>query len=305
MITIRFNNPFALIILVIILAILGALLGCGRSQNMTMEGVSTANTPMPDIATEPPVKMVWFINFPEGGKEAYNDWLASVGETLRAQELVRSRIYDNIDPDMRPHRYVELEFESYLAAATYMNRPEIAAMLQQSTDYATDQTMHTFIERSDYSKGEAGEWAIKVIRLIDYPIGGKQDYLDYVTSVSRTLVEPPSGKAIAYYHRQLKAITAYDNYYGTSPHRLVTLEFASQAEADAWRAHELEEALSADVLNFNDPIILGVERQGVWTIEQHAETFNDHIFVFAANEHIFQVRRESIFDRKGTVSEVD
>ncbi|RKU25882.1 hypothetical protein C6499_14235 [Candidatus Poribacteria bacterium] len=177
-----------------------------------------------------------------------------------------------------------------------MNRPEIAAMLQQSTDYATDQTMHTFIERSDYSKGEAGEWAIKVIRLIDYPIGGKQDYVDYVTSVSRTLVEPPSGKAIAYYHRQLKAITAYDNYYGTSPHRLVTLEFASQAEADAWRAHELEEALSADVLTFNDPI-LGVERQGVWTIEQHAETFNDHIFVFDANEHIFQVRRESIFDR--------
>lgn len=299
MMTLKLANLFLVTLITLV-----AFAGCGKSQNMTMDVTSAADPLMPDMEATP-VKMVWFINFSEGGKATYEDWVASVAETiLQPPELVGTRTYDNVDPEKRPHRYVELDFASYLDAATYMNRPEIAAMLQQSTDYATDQTMHTFIKRSDYSKGEAGEWAIKVIRLIDYPIGGKQDYMDYVTSVSRTLVEPPSGKAIAYYHRQLKAITAYDNYYGTSPHRLVTLEFASQAEADAWRAHEVEEALSADVLTFNDPI-LGVERQGAWIIEQHAETFNEHILVFAANEHIFQVCRESIFDRKGKVSEVD
>lgn len=233
MIVLKFANLF-----VILLITLVAFAGCERVQNMTMEGVSTADTPMPDIATGPPVKMVWFINFPEGGKDAYDNWVLSIAETLLApEELVRSATYDNVDPDMRPHRYVELEFESYLAAATYMNRAEIATLLQEATNYVTDHTMHTFIMRSDYSKNEAGDWTIKIIRLIDYPLGGKQAYLDWITSSSRTLIEQP----------ELKVVAAYDNYYGTSPHRLITIEFANQVEMAAWKALEIRKTFDAEL----------------------------------------------------------
>jgi len=201
-----------------------------------MDGMSQADPVMPEMEAIP-VKVVWFVNFPEGGKDAYNNWVASVGETLRAQELVRSRIYDNVDPEMRPHRYVELEFESYLAAATYMNRPEIAALLQDATNYVTDHTMHTFIQRSDYLNNEVGGWSIKIIRLIDYPLGGKQAYLDWSTSSSRPLNERP----------EMKAIAAYDNYYGTSPHRLITLEFASEADVETYRSLEITKAFDVEL----------------------------------------------------------
>ena len=219
----------------LILIALVALIGCEKAQRMMMDGTSPADTPSEMEAI--PVKLVWFINFPEGGKDAYNDWVASVAETLQAPELVRSRIYNNIDPEMRPNRYVELEFESFLDAATYMNRPEIAALLQEATNHVTDQTMHTFIRRSDYSKHEAGDWSIKIIRLIDYPLGGKQDYLDWVTSSSQPLNERP----------ELKVVAAYDNYYGTSPHRLITIEFASQVEMAAWKALEIRKTFDAEL----------------------------------------------------------
>ena len=187
---------------------------------MTRNVMSAADPTMPEMEAIP-VKVVWLINFPEGGKDAYDNWVASVAETIVAPaELVRSRTYDNVDSEMHPHRYVELEFESYLDAATYMNRPEIAAVLQDATNHITDQTVYTFIQRSYDSKDVAGDWQVKRVVLIDYPLGEKQAYLEWVASIAQTVIEPP----------QLKAIASYDNYYGTSPHRLVTLEFANQED---------------------------------------------------------------------------
>lgn len=42
-------------------------------------------------------------------------------------------------------------------------------------------------------------------------------------------------------------VAAYDNYYGTAPHRLITLEFASQVEADAWKALEISKTFEAEL----------------------------------------------------------
>ena len=203
---------------------------------MMMNGTSPADTTSSEMEAIP-VKLVWFINFPEGGKDAYNNWVASGAETFQAPELVRSRIYDNVDPEMRPNRYVELEFKSFLDAATYMNRPEIAALLQEATNHVTDQTLHTFIRRPDDRKQEAGDWKIKHVSLTDYPLGGKQAYLDWVESVVPALHEPP----------QLKAIKTYDNYYVKSPHRLVTLEFESVAEADTYLSLDVRKVFDAEI----------------------------------------------------------
>ena len=184
---------------------------------------------------------------------------AIVAETLQApEELVRIRSYDNQDPEMRPHRLVEFDFKSFLDAATYLNRPEIAAIFAEFPNHADKTIAYTFIRRSDYSKNEAGDWSIKIIRLIDYPLGGKQAYLDWVTSSSRTLIEQP----------ELKVVAAYDNYYGTSPHRLITIEFASQVEMAAWKALEIRKTFDAEL----------DERAGSWkehTFELRADYINE------------------------------
>lgn len=222
----------------ILLITLVAFAGCERTQIITTD-VTSATDPHISNMEAIPVKVVWFINFSEGGKAAYDIWVASNAETFWAPELVRSKVYDNVDPEQRPHRYVEMEFASYLDAATYMNRPEIAAILLEATDYVSDQSVHTFIRRSDDRKHEAGDWKIKHVQLMDYPLGGKQTYLDWVESVAPAVQAPPP----------LKAVETYDNYYGVSPHRLVTLEFASVAEADAYLSLDARKAFDVELVN--------------------------------------------------------
>ena len=67
----RCTNLFLIILITLV-----AFARCRRTQNMTMDSVFPADTDMPDMETGPPVKLVWFINFPEGGKTAHNDWAA-------------------------------------------------------------------------------------------------------------------------------------------------------------------------------------------------------------------------------------
>ncbi len=95
--------------------------------------------------------------------------------------------------------------------------------------------MHTFIQRSNYAKSKEGNYPIKCVSFIDYPLGGKQTYLEWVDSISPVLVGPP----------QLKAIASYDNYYGESPHRLVESEFSSQEDATAY--DELEDIMALEL----------------------------------------------------------
>ena len=227
--------------LVILIAVV-ALVGCDRAQRTVLD-VTPADATMDETMTDmeaTPVKFILLIDYPEGGKDAYIAWVTSVVPALQApEEVIRIRSYDNEDPEMSPNRLVEWEFNSFLDMATYLNRPEIAAILGDIPNHTSVTTAHTFIQRSDYSKGEGGNWEIKGVLLIDYPLGRKQAYLEWVASVSQALVAPP----------QLKATASYDNYYGESPHRLVELEFASQEDIDAYEELEGIMAIEAELDN--------------------------------------------------------
>ena len=245
----------------IALIILVAFAGCERAKDMAMDSMPPADTTVDDTMPEMeaiPVKLVWLIDYPEGGKDAYLAWVASVAPTLQApEEVVRIRSYDNQDPEMSPNRLVEFEFNSFLDAATYLNRPEIAAVFEELPNRSSDTTVHTFIQRSDYSKGEEGDWPwLKVSFLLTIHWVENKHIWSGLTSISPTLIGPP----------QLKAIASYDNYYGESPHRIVTLEFASQEDADAYEQLEDIMAIEAELDN----------RAGSW-VEHTFELRSDYI----------------------------
>lgn len=227
MMTLKIGNVLILMFAISVMA----LTGCESIQNVVENTVQ----PEDSMVEEIPVKFVLLIDYPEGKKDAYIAWVASVAATLQApEEIIRIRSYDNLDQTMSPHRLVEFEFKSYLDAATYLNRPEIAGILGDIPNYASKVSAHTFIQRSDYEKEEDGNWQVKGVLLIDYPLGGKQAYLDWVDSVSSITVGPP----------QLKTITSYDNYYGESPHRLVEFEFANTDDSTAYG--ELEDIMAIE-----------------------------------------------------------
>ena len=204
-------------------------------------GGEPADTSMDETMTgtdATPVKLVFLVDYPEGGKEAYIEWIASIAETLKAPgEIVRIRSYDNIEAGMSPERLVEFEFNSYLDSATYFNLPEIVAVFEDLPNRATQVSVHTFIERSHYAKTEDDNWPIKGVLLIDYPLDGKEAYLKWVESVSSKLVAPA----------ELKATSAYDNHYGGSPHRFVTLEFASQEDLESFEQLEEIKTIEAEL----------------------------------------------------------
>ncbi len=217
-----------------------ALTGCERAQKVVMDAMPPEDdTIMEDSMVEAtPMKIVLLIDYPEGGKDAYVEWVRSVAPTLQAfEEVRRIRSYDNQDPTMSPNRLVEYEFDSFLEMAAYLNRPEIAAIMSDLPNHASDVSLYTFIQRSDYSKSEEGNWPVKGVLLIDYPLGGKQAYLEWIDSVSSITVGPP----------QLKTIASYDNYYGESPHRLVEFEFANSEDSTAYGELEDIKAIEAEL----------------------------------------------------------
>ena len=254
--TFKLTNLFLITLIALV-----TLVGCEKAQKMVVDGVPADGTMDETMAdTEAiPVKFVLLIDYPEGGKDAYIAWVTSVVPTLQApEEVVRIRSYDNVDPEMSPNRLVEWDFNSFLDMATYLNRPEIAEILEDIPNHSSVSTAHTFIQRSDYSKETEGDLPIKGVILVDYPLGGKQAYLEWVASISSALVAPA----------QLKATASYDNYYGESPHRLVELEFESQEDIDAYEALEDIMAIEAELDN----------RAGSWvlhTFELRSDYINE------------------------------
>ena len=216
-------------LIIICLVALIALSGCQSVQDVMRDTV----TPEDSMVETTPMKIVLLVDYPEGGKDAYIEWVRTVAPTLQSfEEVRRIRSYDNQDQTMSPNRLVEYEFDSFLEMAAYLNRPEVAEIMSDLPNHASDVHFYTFILRSDYAKVEDGNWPVKGVLLIDYPLGGKQAYLDWVESISSTTVGPP----------QLKTIASYDNYYGETPHRLVEFEFATQEDATAYG--ELEDIMA-------------------------------------------------------------
>ncbi len=228
-------------LLIVLLTASIAIAGCTTVRDVVIDAVDEDES----MVDETPVKIVLFVDYPEDGKESYIAWVSSVAATLQApEEVIRIRSYDNVDPTMSPHRLVEFDFASYLDSAAYFNRSEIADIMTDLPNHTSVATVHTYIQRSDYEKSEGGNYPIKSTLLIDYPLGGKEAYLEWLDSVSANVVGPS----------QLKAIASYDNFFGESPHRLVELEFLSQEEADAYNALEeimaIETALDVRTANW-------------------------------------------------------
>ncbi len=228
------------------------LAGCDVATDLVMDTTSSTETemddmtdmmpPMDDMTDVPPdiaVKLVWLVNYPVGGKDAYIAWIASVAPALLApEELKRLASYDNVRGE-NPHRLVEFEFDSYVDAATYLSRPDVAAVFEALPDHSSEVSTHVFVRRSDYSKDGTSSRAIKLVYIVDYPLGGKDAYLAWIASVAPSLQAP----------EEVKRIASYDNLHGASPHRFVEFEFDSVEEANTYLEREEIDAVSTELPN--------------------------------------------------------
>ncbi len=70
---------------------------------------------------------------------------------------------------------------------------------------------------------------IKYVYEIDYPLGEKRKYLEWVRSISETLQAPG----------ELKRVASYDNIFSATPHRVI--EFTFDSLEDAARYFERKE----------------------------------------------------------------
>ena len=204
-----------------------------------MDMMSSTDTEMADMEAVP-VKLVWLVNYPVGRKADYLAWIASVAPTLLAPEEVnRVASYDNARGE-NPHRLVEFEFDSYVDAATYLSRPDVAAVFEALPDHSSEVSTHVFAQRSaDYSKNENPSRTVKLVYLVDYPLGGKDAYLEYIASIAPSLQAP----------EEVKRIASYDNLHGASPHRFVEFEFNSLEEANTYLEREEIHAVNIELPN--------------------------------------------------------
>lgn len=62
---------------------------------------------------------------------------------------------------------------------------------------------------------------IKYVYAIDYPLGQKRAYLEWVRTIADTLQAPA----------ELRRLASYDNFFSASPHRIVEFEFATLEDA--------------------------------------------------------------------------
>ena len=253
--------------LLVVLIALVTLVGCDIGRDMVMDMMPSTDTGMTDAtdmmsSTDTgvadmmdmmssmdtgtadmeavPVKLVWLVNYPVGRKADYLAWIASVAPTLLAPEEVnRIASYDNARGE-NPHRLVEFEFDSYVDAATYLSRPDVAAVFEALPDHSSEVSTHVFAQRStDYSKDENPSRTVKLVYLVDYPLGGKDEYLEWIASIAPGLETP----------EEVKRIASYDNLHGASPHRFVEFEFDSLEEANTYLAQDAVRALNIELPN--------------------------------------------------------
>ena len=81
--------------------------------------------------------------------------------------------------------------------------------------------------------------AIKYVMTVDYPLGGKVDYVAWVKSIAEQLQAPVV----------LQRIASYDNAHGSSPNRIIELEFASMADAGTYFDDAAVSAVLQDLPN--------------------------------------------------------
>ena len=79
---------------------------------------------------------------------------------------------------------------------------------------------------------------VKTINLINYPLGGKSEYLEWVKEVGPSLVT-----------EEVARVRSYDNFEGTNPHRLVEIEFNSIEDMQKFQRRSEIQALLQDMSN--------------------------------------------------------
>jgi hypothetical protein len=62
---------------------------------------------------------------------------------------------------------------------------------------------------------------IKYVYTIDYPVGQKRSYLEWVRSIAEVLQAPD----------ELRRLAAYDNYFSATPHRVIEFTFDTLLDA--------------------------------------------------------------------------
>ena len=71
------------------------------------------------------------------------------------------------------------------------------------------------------SSSLAQSGTVKYVYTIDYPMGEKTEYLDWISSIASKLQEPD----------ELLSIASYDNYFNASPQRYIEFVFANTTDA--------------------------------------------------------------------------
>ena len=227
------------LLLLIFIFILNGLLGCQNVQKTLVDTIVTEPSDEDIFIDSTPIKVISLINLQEDGRDAYISWTESTGSVWQApQELVRIRAYTNEDPTVNPNLLIEFEFANFADASKYMSRPEIAEIMNENMNYITNSTVHTFIERSAYSRTGEDNHPLMGVYFVNYLLGGRQSYLDWRSAIRADVISSIP---------QLKSLYTYENYYGGSPHRLVELGFSSREDVDRYlrenlsnRAEELD-----------------------------------------------------------------
>jgi hypothetical protein len=80
---------------------------------------------------------------------------------------------------------------------------------------------------------------VKYVMTVDYPVGGKAAYIEWVKGQVDALQAPAV----------LQRITSYDNYHGTSPNRVIEMEFASMTDAATYLEDPAVRAVMNDLPN--------------------------------------------------------
>lgn len=187
-------------------------------------------------------KYIYSLDYPVGQKEAYLEWVRSNAGDLQAnEEVTRILSYDNYYGSS-PQRVIEFEFESMGAAARYFELPKVNPVLGEVVNRGVHGALAIYELRGDYTKGDediTAHYPIKYVFSIDYPLGQKEAYLEWIGSIADYLQVS----------EHVERIASYDNYFGVSPHRRIEFEFETMADAASYFSDPTIVDILADIVN--------------------------------------------------------
>jgi hypothetical protein len=224
---------------------------------------SQSSVPVSAVAQ---IKFVITVDYPLRQKATYLSWVKSVVSTLEAPHQIKSvASYDNYFGTW-PHRFIEFEFNSMSLAAEYFERAEVREIFEDVVNHGINISVSVLKLRGDYKK-QVGqpteESSIKYVLSVDYPLGEKAEYLEWVKSQVPVLQAP----------EEVKRIAAYDNYFGATPQRFVEFEFEDmEAAATYWAYPEVKQVFKDLVNHGVNGSFSVLELRGDYTkrvIEQH------------------------------------